>query len=203
MSGLLLKDFYTLLKQMKVFLVILIVWACIPGFGASSFAIVYASIMPLTALAYDERCKWNQLAAMMPYSVCALVISKYALGYALSLGAAVLALIAQLVFAFAQGQPFSVESLMTIPLALLLSTWILSFSLPLVFRLGVEKGRLFLMALIAVFAVGSVSLGNETINLLAKIPLDFSSALAAAIVLTVVINLLSIWLSQRFYLQKR
>lgn len=203
MSGLLLKDFYTLLKQMKVFLVILIIWACIPGLGASSFAIVYASIMPLTALAYDERCKWNQLAAMMPYSTRALVVSKYVLGYVLSFCAAVLALVAQLVFALVQGEAFSAESLMTIPLALLLSTWVLSLSLPLVFRLGVEKGRLFLMALIAVFAVGSVSLGNETIDLLAKLTLDFSSALAAATALTVAMNLVSIWLSQRFYLRKR
>ena len=42
---------------------------------------LYAAMMPISALAYDENCKWDQLAAMMPYSVRDIVLSKYLFGY--------------------------------------------------------------------------------------------------------------------------
>ena len=80
MKALIKKDIFTVLKSMKVFLVIIILFSIIPGFSASSFAVVYASMLPLTALAYDERSKWDTLAATMPYSPWQIVGSKYALG---------------------------------------------------------------------------------------------------------------------------
>ena len=66
MKGLLIKDWKTLLKQMKVMLVIVVVLACIPGTYMAAFALFYAAMLPITALAYDERAKWDELAAMMP-----------------------------------------------------------------------------------------------------------------------------------------
>ena len=54
MKGLLIKDWKTLLKQMKVMLVIVVVFTCIPGTYMAAFALFYAAMLPLTALAYDE-----------------------------------------------------------------------------------------------------------------------------------------------------
>ena len=65
---------------MKIFLVLLVAFALIPGYSMSAFAVMYAAMLPMTALAYDERSKWDTLAAMMPYSTGALVLSKYLLG---------------------------------------------------------------------------------------------------------------------------
>ena len=77
MSALLLKDYYVIFRQMKIFLLLILVFSCIPGTFYSTFAVVYASMLPYTALAYDERSKWDQLAAMMPYSARDVVLSKY------------------------------------------------------------------------------------------------------------------------------
>ena len=67
MKGLLLKDWYTLIKQMKIMLVLMLVFACVPGYSMAAFAVVYAAMLPVTALAYDERSKWDELAAMPPW----------------------------------------------------------------------------------------------------------------------------------------
>ena len=69
MKGLLLKDWYTLIKQMKIMLVLMLVFACVPDYSMDAFAVVYTAMLPVTALAYDERSKWDELAAMLPYSV--------------------------------------------------------------------------------------------------------------------------------------
>ena len=81
MSALLLKDYYVIFRQMKIFLLLILVFSCIPGTFYSTFAVVYASMLPYTALAYDERSKWDQLAAMMPYSARDVVLSKYLFGW--------------------------------------------------------------------------------------------------------------------------
>ena len=44
------------------------------GFGTMS-------MLPYTALAYDERSRWDQMAAMMPYSARDVVLSKYLFGW--------------------------------------------------------------------------------------------------------------------------
>ena len=68
MSALLLKDFYVMWKQTRVLLILILVFSCLPGAFYPTFAVVYAAILPYTAMAYDERSKWGQLAAMLPYA---------------------------------------------------------------------------------------------------------------------------------------
>lgn len=134
MKGLLLKDWKTLLKQMKVMLAIMALFACVPGTYMSAFALFYAAMMPITALAYDERAKWDELAAMMPYTAKAIVGSKYALGLTLVLP--VLAL--------------SVLSLI-----------LMAIDLPFMFHFGVEKGRLIYILLTCVFIVAGVNYAGK------------------------------------------
>lgn len=97
MKGLLLKDWYTLIKQMKIMLVLMLVFACVPGYSMAAFAVVYAAMLPVTALAYDERSKWDELAAMLPYSVREIVGGKYVLGVTAVAAAGAVAAAAQLI----------------------------------------------------------------------------------------------------------
>ena len=97
MKGLLLKDWYTLIKQMKIMLVLMLVFACVPGYSMAAFAVVYAAMLPVTALAYDERSKWDELAAMLPYSVKEIVGGKYVLGVTAVAAAGAVAAAAQLI----------------------------------------------------------------------------------------------------------
>ena len=81
MKALLLKDGYVLYKQLKLFLLILIIFCTLPGISATGFSMIYVIMLPVSTLSYDEHSKWNQLAAMMPYTPRQMVVSKYVLGY--------------------------------------------------------------------------------------------------------------------------
>ena len=97
MKGLLIKDWKTLVKQTKVMLAITALLACVPSTYMSAFALFYAAMLPITALAYDERAKWDELAAMMPYTARSIVGSKYVLGLTLVLPVLVLSMLSRLI----------------------------------------------------------------------------------------------------------
>ena len=99
MKALLLKDFYVLWKQMKAFLVLILLFSALPGSYNAIFAVTYAAMLPYSCVAYDERSKWDQLAAMMPYSNRDLVLSRYILGWIAGAGACLLSLLLQEGFA--------------------------------------------------------------------------------------------------------
>ena len=106
MKGLVWKDIYTLLKQAKFILLLMVLFACLPGYSMSAFAIFYGAMLPITALAYDERSKWDELAAMMPYSVKEIVGSKYVLGLLLVGGISALSIAARIVIGIIKAAPF-------------------------------------------------------------------------------------------------
>ena len=95
MKALLYKDACVLWKQMKFMLVIIAVFCLLPNsFGLNTFFVVYAGLMlPVSLMAYDERAHWDSFAAMLPYPPRALVLSRYAAGWLLTLLAGVLYLV--------------------------------------------------------------------------------------------------------------
>ena len=161
MNGLLLKDWKTLLKQTKVMLTIMALFACVPGTYMSAFALFYAAMMPITALAYDERAKWDELAAMMPYTAKAIVGSKYALG--LTLMAPVLAL-SVLFRLIVHSTPIVSEDTMALLITACLSLILMAIDLPFMFRFGVEKGRLIYILLTCVFIVAGATYADKLTN---------------------------------------
>lgn len=55
MKALILKDTYVIWKQLRYFLIIILLFSCIPNSFNNAFAIIYSAMLPYTALAYDER----------------------------------------------------------------------------------------------------------------------------------------------------
>lgn len=163
MKGLLLKDWKTLLKQMKVMLVIVVVFACIPGTYMAAFALFYAAMMPITALAYDERAKWDELAAMMPYTAKAIVGSKYALGLTLVLPVLALSVLSRLIV---HSTPIVSEDTMALLITACLSLILMAINLPFMFRFGVEKGRLIYILLTCAFVVAGVSFADKLTDMI-------------------------------------
>ena len=145
MKALIYKDCCVLWRQMKIFLLIILVFSLLPSSFNSSFAMIYAAMLPYTAMAYDERSKWNQLAAAMPYSSMDMVLSKDVLGWLLSLGATVLTIGVQVVASLLSAARVNVQ---TIWLAMWISACVLAVILPLLFRFGVEKARLVIFFII-------------------------------------------------------
>ena len=197
MKALILKDTYVIWRQMKYFLILILIFSALPSGFNNAFAVIYTSMLPYTALAYDERSKWDQLAAMMPYSTRDAVLSKYVFGWLCIGGAAVLSGLLQMALSLVVDRVF-LPGVMV--LSVLGAVCILAISLPLMFRMGVEKGRLamFLVIFLVCGAAGAIahiaeSVGSGTVFAFQGPVLGVT--LLAALVLTAV----SVPLSMRFY----
>ncbi len=189
MKGLFIKDYYTLVKQLGFFLIFIVVFACMPGFSFLTFAIVYATLMPMTSIAYDERSKWDKLAAMMPYSKTDLVLSKYMLGLFIILATAVFSCFAQAVIGIFTHTVLNGMFFAQLALIICFAVIIESIELPVLIGFGVEKGRLLMIVFMVAAGVGGASLVDNVVkysfqdlNLAVVIPL---AALAAVIVGTI------------------
>lgn len=155
MKGLLCKDACTLVRQVGIMLALVVLFGCVQRGSMTAVAIFYASLLPMTALAYDERCKWDTMAAGMPYSDLALVGSKYVLGAVCVAGAMVVSLLAQLAFG-----SFCAEDAATTLVIALLAFGLNVIELPVMFRFGVEKGRLVFL-LLTCGGVSAILVGQE------------------------------------------
>lgn len=151
MKGLLLKDFYTLGRQMRIFLGLIVVFALLPGDSMYSFAVMYAAMLPYTALAYDERSHWGQLARMLPYTPRQLAASKYLLGWLAVAAATLLSAAGGLIAALTGGDPFA--RLLGLPAVAGAALLLMAVTLPLMFRFGVERGRIAFLLLLVAFAL--------------------------------------------------
>lgn len=158
MKGLLIKDWKTLVKQTKVMLAITALLACVPSTYMSAFALFYAAMLPVTALAYDERAKWDELAAMMPYTAKAIVGSKYVLGLMLVLPVLALSILSRLLV---HSTPIVSEDTMSLLITACLSLILMAINLPFMFRFGVEKGRLIYIVLTCVFVITGVTYADK------------------------------------------
>ena len=201
MKALIIKDTYVIWRQMKYFLILILIFSALPSGFNNAFAVIYTSMLPYTALAYDERSKWDQLAAMIPYSTRDAVLSKYVFGWLCIGGAAVLSGLLQMALSLVVDRVF-LPGVMV--LSVLGAVCILAISLPLMFRMGVEKGRLamFLVIFLVCGAAGAIahiaeSVGSGTVFAFQGPVLGVT--LLAALVLTAV----SVPLSMRFYTKRQ
>ncbi len=201
MKGLLIKDWKTLLKQMKVMLAITALLACVPSTYMSAFALFYAAMLPITALAYDERAKWDELAAMMPYTAKAIVGSKYVLGLTLVLQVLVLSMLSRL---FVHSTPIVSEETMSLLITACLSLILMAIDLPFMFHFGVEKGRLIYILLTCAFVLAGVNYAGK----LADMVSSFETAMVTTVPLlllaaAVIALLLSYLISVQVYRVRR
>ena len=195
MKALLLKDGYVLYKQLKLFLLILIIFCTLPGISATGFSMIYVIMLPVSTLSYDEHSKWNQLAAMMPYTPRQMVVSKYVLGYIGAGCVVLLSSISSVAMSLISKGVMPSGLLMVMILLPCIGLLVLSVLLPMIIRLGSEKGRMLYLLAVGV----TVLLPTEN---LPAFHLSTALWLPVLILFTVCINLLSISLSIRFYKRK-
>lgn len=161
MKGLLLKDFYVLFKNCRVFMVLILVFIAVSLFGDDNwFFIIYpclfAGMFPMTLIAYDERSGWSHYCGTLPYTRAQLVSVKYTVG--LLINAVILLLIALVQVAKGANEldRNALTGLLTCAGAIgLVSPALL---LPFVFRFGSEKGRIAYYIVIGAICAGSVIL---------------------------------------------
>ena len=201
MKGLLLKDWYTLTKQLKFTLGLLVVLTILPGYSTVSFALLYSAMLPITALAYDERSKWDELAAMMPYSVRQIVGGKYVLGVASIVVAVLISAVAQGLMGLVQ-KDFAVQEVLTMVCFMaFLAVVLVSVDLPIMYAFGVERGRVMFMVICAMVAGIGVGISEPLMHLLNRLELGVAPFLVLPTV-AIVILLISMEISIKLY-QKR
>ena len=187
MKALLYKDACVLWKQMKFMLVIIAVFCLLPNsFGLNAVFVVYPGLMlPVSLMAYDERAHWDSFAAMLPYPPRALVLSRYAAGWLLTLLAGVLYLVGALIQD--QGAPLG-TALGTLGWVLAVVLLCQAILFPFFFRVGTEQGRLYMILLSVLLLLGGIgltSLLNVAVpavsTLLMLAPVGLGVALAACL----------------------
>lgn len=149
MIGLLMKDILNLRKQGKV-LGLLFVFYLVMALSSDnpymflSIVSLLMVMLTMTSMAYDERSHWERYALTMPVSRKTLVLSKYLLGFLLMLAAGLLNIIFLLIVSKETFTESVVYTLGVMGIAL----FFMSLILPILFRYGVEKGRLLMMAVL-------------------------------------------------------
>ena len=161
MKGLLLKDFYMMLKYCRIYLIMVTIFIAVSFVNSESLLFVFypcmfCGMIPVSLLSYDERSKWLQYSATMPYTKAQIVSGKYLIGLCVQTAVVIVTAIAQAVRMSLDGvfawEEYLVLVLMLTAMALLTS----SISLPFMFKLGVEKGIMAYYVMIGVVCGGSV-----------------------------------------------
>lgn len=143
MKGLVIKDIRVLKNSVKSITVIVIVFALIGIFSdqmfMTCFSSVYASVLPMTCMAYDERSHFNRFAKVLPVQTKDIVLSKYATGLIIAAIAAVISF----AISFAAGER---DFISVIAVSILMPIMYQSVMMPIMFKFGTEKSRLIIMA---------------------------------------------------------
>lgn len=197
MKGLLLKDFYVTIKDLKIYLFIALFFIGAAVIDRSNIFFLYflsmiSGMFPQTLLSLDEKSRWTEYSLVLPYSQNQIISSKYVIGIVLP---AVMSALSSLILCF-MGYSFG-EIFLFFVTASSMSIIIPAVCLPFSFKFGVEKGRIayyIIMALVAfsyAFFGGNAAEGSG--HNLTAVPTNIILVIAiAAIVLYVLSWLLSI-----------
>ena len=190
MKGLLLKDLY-MLKNFKAYLLIIIVFIGLSFFSTESlfllfYPCLFAGIIPVSLLSYDERNKWHEYCEALPYSKAQLVSVKYIIGLFIQ-AAALLLTALSLAIQMLSTDSFAASSYFTTIITLLAMICITSsIPLPFIFKWGVEKGRIAYYIMIGaacagIFIVSDLFVEAQVSQAAFNLPILFILLPAAAI----------------------
>ena len=205
MKALLMKDFYTLWRQLRVYLLVMLVISVFNGSFGNIFITIWAALLPYTAMAYDERSKWDQMAAMMPYSTRDIVISKYVLGWLCTAAAALFAMVVQLLQTVL-GSPLAAFAPMDNLMGCCASLCVLAVTLPLMFRFGVEKGRLMMFLIIFLVCGSAGALSSIAVSVdhtAGGLSGPFAALMAVLPIAAAALTAVSVPLSMKFYARRQ
>jgi len=205
MKGLLIKDLYMAAKHCRAYLLIVAVFLILAFFTGADYSMLFmmyvsclCAMIPTNILSWDDHSKWSVYAGTLPCAKSEIVSSKYILGIGCQLVLAVLSAVTMGI-SMTVRNCFDISSLAVLIMAMLtVGFFCMSVSMPFMFRLGVEKGRIILLVIIgAISGIGTVlSKIYSTVDMQSEIrPVSMLLLLAAAAVLLA----LSWWISIRLY----
>lgn len=197
MKGLLLKDWYLTIKYGRVLLILTLVYGItgvfVDGFGM--FAMLPAlliALLPNTIYSYDEREKWTTYVQVFPVSRSQYVTGKYLLGVI-----AFVIYIALLTILHLIAGTKGLAELLTMLISM--SLLAAAIMMPLMFWLGVEKGRIAYFIQVGVIVALSLTLtnGGNGIAAIAALPVPEWAIVLIMIMIYILSWRLSVFLYNR------
>lgn len=164
MLGLVYKDLMVMRRTLLLYGAMGIVYGIIAIYG-DQYGMVFALMMivsamvPVSAISYDERSKWDKIVNTMPLSRKEIVLSKYVLAILLT------AISSVIIFAFymlVPEMPLEEKAVTTAVMAMMAMLYQAAL-MPVMFKFGSEKGRTMMLAILFVPAVLIFAIGEMNI----------------------------------------
>ena len=203
MRGLILKDLYMSAKYFRNYLLILIVFAGVSFVQENNLYFVFypfliCGMIPVNLLAYDERSHWDIYCGTLPVTRDTVVSAKYLIGLGVQGVVFLVTAVGQAVRISMQGSFDWQSFLVLMSLMAIVSLFSSSVTLPFMFKLGVEKGRMAYYVMIGLVCGGAAAAGfafNEQL----QATISFGAVLALGVLLAAAVYALSWYLSILFY----
>lgn len=154
MKALLIKDVLNLRPQFRIYIIILLLWFAIALFRGDymffcGVMVMFVVMLPVNTIAYDEKAGWDRFALTMPVSRDDIVLAKYLFMICTISAVALITFIGTMIMTKDAVESVSVI-LYAMPVGLILDAVIM----PLLFKFGVEKGRVvFIAAMLIAFVI--------------------------------------------------
>lgn len=173
MTGLILKDCLVMRKALKSYLMIMLLYVVLAylDFLNYAFIITFIQVMlmvlPITAFAYDEQAKWDRYSMSLPLGRGKVVGARYLFVLVLTAITAAIGLVGTAILTLVrEAEP--AEMLLTLEVSTTIGLLVPAILLPLCYKLGAERARPYLYAIVFIPTV--------LVVLLAKIDaIDFSA----------------------------
>lgn len=155
MLGLFLKDILVSKKYMKTLLLItgfyFIFGILTKNIMFSSYMVLFlAAMMTFTTFAYDENVKWDGYAMTFPITRNHIVLSKYLVSITCSAIGSIISLLTMVIYTSLTGNKLSFEDFVILGVLLEVAIIFCCFIIPIIFKFGIEKGRLLMFLVIAI-----------------------------------------------------
>ena len=165
MTGLMTKDFLVMRNGLKSYLLIMVLyavmaWLDILNFGfIITFIQVMLMVLPITAFSYDELAKWDRYAMSLPLGRGKVVGARYLFVLALTLCTTALGLGGTAMLTLVH-KADAVEMLLTLEVSTTIGLLVPAIMLPLCYKLGAERARPYLYAIIFIPIIAVVLLAK-------------------------------------------
>lgn len=206
MKGLILKDFYNLRKYGKTVLLISAFYVMLTFMMDNSnlFAgmiVLMFAITSVTSFAYDRQSGWDVYVQTLPVAAKDVVLSKYLLSFLLGLIGGLLALLMGWLNGLIKNIPNFTEMLVTAYALFAIGMIFISILLPLVYKFGVERSRVIILAIIAIPTAAFLVMA-QTDNAVLPNEQTIRQALLLSPVVIVVCGIVSFMISHGIYRRK-
>lgn len=167
MKGLIIKDFINLKKNLKIFVILTLLYGVMSftqkdsGFFTSIFTMLFA-ILTMSIYSYDELAKWDSFALTMPVSKKIMVQEKYIMMLLLTLIGTFFSIICSFIINNTLNKSiFQGVEASLIGAAIVIIFY--SITIPFITKLGVEKSR-YIFFVIYIIPFLLVTLGSKVIK---------------------------------------